>query len=150
MEGNEAHQVIVPRLSCYVVLAGEEPWDPPGPFLCFLSFCFTLHNPQPDQHMPPGFVLLLTQQFWITPQLKTCFEFSPLLCPIITYMGLGADCCCSQLEVVMNTRAPEVDRAFPHLGAGRVAGKQINPPRGEESNLCVFISDNCTSTRASL
>lgn len=67
VEGNEAHEVIVPWLSCYVRLAGEEPRDQPGPFSLLVSYCLTLHNPQQDQHMPSGFVLLLTQQFWIPP-----------------------------------------------------------------------------------
>ncbi|XP_030085303.1 fibroblast growth factor 18 isoform X1 [Serinus canaria] len=45
-----------------------------------------------------------------------------------------------RLELVMNTRAPEVDRAFPHLGAACVAGKQINPPEPDgTSKECVFI-----------
>lgn len=47
VEGNEAHEVIVPWLSCYVHLAGEEPWDQPGPFLC--SFPIALHCRIPKQ-----------------------------------------------------------------------------------------------------
>lgn len=117
--------MIVPRLSCYVPLAGEEPWDQPRPFLC--SFPIALHCIIPNQTSTCHLALFFSS-------LSSFGSPSLNLAPFVSHNHLqrvpqsGAGCCCSQLELVRNTRAPEVDRAFPHLGAGCVAGKQINPP----------------------
>lgn len=67
VEGNESCKLIVSQAPRYVRLARAELWDQTGSFSLLVSYCLTLHNPKQYQHMPSGFVLLLSQQFWIPP-----------------------------------------------------------------------------------
>ena len=90
--------------------------------------------------MPSGFVLLLSQQFWIPSSWKPALNLVLFVSHnhLQRVLQTGAGCCCSQLEPVTNARAPETGLA-PHLGAGCVAGKQTNPQGWEEQPLCLFI-----------
>lgn len=83
--------------------------------------------------MPSGFVLLLSQCFWILPSWKPALNLVLFVSHnhLQRVLRIRAGCCYSHLELLTKVTISETG-SVPYLGASYVTGKQINPQGSKE------------------